>query len=103
VVAAVVFLNLPKALIVALTAGAGASIILSGILLALGRISLAALTWGVVGAFIRASWFWFLVFLVLAGAGIAAQLLLPEEYTLAPYGTEELGSPPPMRRQLATG
>jgi hypothetical protein len=83
-VAAVIFHNLPKVLIVALTAGVGASLILTGILLALGRISLTALSLGIVGDFIRSSWLWFLVFIVLAVVGIFAQLRLPEEYMGAP-------------------
>jgi Domain of unknown function (DUF4203) len=43
VVAAAIVINLPKVLIVALTAEAGASLIVTGILLALGKVSLAAL------------------------------------------------------------
>jgi hypothetical protein len=84
VVVAVVYLNLPKVLVIALTAGVGASLILTGVLLALGQITLPTLTWGVVGDFIRSSWLWFLVFLVLMVAGIFAQLRLPEEYPVEP-------------------
>jgi hypothetical protein len=84
VVVAVIYLNLPKILIIALTAGVGASLILTGVLLALGQITLPALTWGIVGDFIRSSWLWFLVFVVLMVAGIFAQLSLPEEYPVAP-------------------
>jgi hypothetical protein len=86
--AAVIFFNLPKLFIVVLTAGVGASLMLTGILLALGRISLVGLHWGLVGAFLRDSWFWSLVFIVIAAAGIAVQLLLPEGYTLEPYGQD---------------
>jgi hypothetical protein len=84
IVAAVVFLNLPKILIIVLTAEVGASLILTGILLALGQITLPTLTWGVIGDFIRSSWLWFLVLIVLAVAGVFAQLRLPQEYTAAP-------------------
>ncbi len=87
-VAAVIVLNLPKVLIVALTAAVGASMILAGILLALGRIALTDLNLGVVGAFIHASWFWFLVYLVIGGAGIAVQLFLTETYIAAPSGQQ---------------
>ncbi|HEX8033717.1 MAG TPA: DUF4203 domain-containing protein [Ktedonobacterales bacterium] len=87
---AVILLNLPKVFIVVLTALAGASMILTGVLLALGRVPLTALNWGLVGAFIRDSWFWSFVYLALAAAGVAAQLLLPEEYTLAPYSQEQM-------------
>lgn len=62
VIAAVIFLNLPKVVVV-LTAEAGATMILSGFLLAIGQISLASMYWGVVDAFIRACWLWLLVFL----------------------------------------
>jgi hypothetical protein len=86
--AAVIFFNLPKLFIVVLTAGVGASLMLTGILLGLGRISLTGLHWGLVGAFLRDSWFWSLVFIVIAAAGIAFQLLLPERYTLEPYGQD---------------
>jgi hypothetical protein len=87
--AAVILLNLPKVLIVALTAAVGAGMILTGILLALGRVSLDALRWGIVGDFIHSSWLWSLVFLVIGGAGIAVQLFFPEGYALAPYGQEQ--------------
>jgi hypothetical protein len=83
--AAVIFFNLPKVFIVVLSAEAGSTMIVAGFLLAIGRISLAAMHWGVVGAFIRDSWFWFLAFLALAAAGIVVQLILPEDYTLTPY------------------
>ena len=83
--AAVIFFNLPKVLIIILTAEVGSTMILTGFLLAIGRVSLAALHWGVVGAFIRDSWFWSLAFLVIMAAGIAVQFVLPEGYTLSPY------------------
>lgn len=84
-VAAVIFLNLPKVFIVALTAIAGASMILTGILLGLGRVSLAALEVGVIGAFVRSSVFWTLVFLAIVAVGIVVQLILPMDYKLEPY------------------
>ena len=100
--AAVILLNLPKVFIVVLTALAGASMILSGVLLALGRISLTAFHAGLVGAFIRDSWFWSLVYLALVAIGIVAQMLLPATYTVAPYGQEqpslEAPTPSTMRR-----
>jgi hypothetical protein len=82
---AVVFLNLPQIIIVVLTALAGAGLILTGTLLALGRISLVDLNLGLVGAFIRDSWLWSLVYLAIVVFGIAVQMLLPEDYTLEPY------------------
>jgi hypothetical protein len=90
--AAVLVFNVPKLLIVVLTAASGAGMVLTGILLALGRIPLEGLQWGVVGDFIRASWFWSLVFLVLAALGVFAQLKLPEDYALEPYS--QVGTAP---------
>lgn len=98
--ATVIFFNLPRTFIVVLTALAGAGMILTGILLALGRVSLVELNWGIVGAFIRASWFWSLLYLALAAAGIVAQLRLPEEYLLEPYGQDELSRRMPVHGQL---
>lgn len=88
-IAAVILLNLPKVFIVVLTAFGGASMILAGVLLALGRIPLTALHAGIVGAFIHDSWFWSLIYLALAAVGIVAQLLLPDAYQLTPYGQEQ--------------
>jgi uncharacterized membrane-anchored protein len=75
--------------------------ILEGILLALGRVSLVALSSGIVGAFIRASWFWSLVYLVLVAAGIVVQMRMPEGYTIEPYGQDKLAHRVPARGQLA--
>lgn len=88
--AAVIVFDLPRAFIVALTALAGAGMLLTGVLLALGRVSLGELSWGIVGASIRASWFWSLLYLALAAVGIVVQMRTPEGYTLEPYGREEL-------------
>ena len=90
--ATVILLNLPQVFIVVLTALAGASMILTGVLLTLGRVSLATLSLGVVGAFIRDSWFWWLAYLTLVVVGVAAQMLLPEEYIWTPYSRERMGS-----------
>ena len=84
-IAAVIFLNPPKVFIVALTAIAGASMILTGILLGLGRIPLTALNLGLVGAFVRSSVFWTLVFLAIVAVGIVVQLIIPIDYKLEPY------------------
>jgi len=88
----VVLLNVPQLVVIALTALLGASMILTGVLLAVGRIPLASLEWGVVGAFIRDSWFWGLVFLAIAGFGAAVQILLPERYNLEPNWPERTGA-----------
>lgn len=73
----VIALNIPKALVVILTALVGASLILTGLLLATGSVSLTSLHWGVVGDFIHSSWFWLLAYLAFSAAGIGAQLFAP--------------------------
>ena len=100
--AAVVLLNLPKVLIIVLTALAGASMIVSGILIALGQIPLTALSSGVVGSLIRLSWFWTLVALVVAAAGIAIQILMPSAYQVTPYGETQMFEPLPSSADAAT-
>lgn len=86
---AVVIFNLPKVFIVFLTALGGAGMILTGILMALGQISLSALTWGTVGAYVHESWLWALVYLAIVGLGIAVQMLLPDAYRVKPYAQEQ--------------
>jgi len=100
--AAVVLLNLPKVLIMALTAFAGASMIVSGILVALGQIPIAALSSGVVGSLIRLSWFWTLVCLVVAAVGFAIQILMPSAYQVTPYGETQMFEPIPPTADAAT-
>lgn len=85
----VVVFNLPRILIIVLTSLLGAGMILSGILVGLGRIPLVSLQYGFFGDFVHLSWFWTLVFLVIAGAGIAAQLYLSNRYTFQAYDEAE--------------
>ena len=68
-----VILRFPKLLIIVLTAFAGAGAILAGFFLAFGRISLADLQFGVVGAIVRAHWVWGILYLALAGVGMLIQ------------------------------
>lgn len=104
---AIILFNIPKVFVIVLTALGGAGMILTGVLLLLARISLADLTWGTVGAYVRTSWLWAVVYLGIAGLGIVTQMLLPPVYSLTPYG-QELGSlqapatPTPMGHPLAT-
>jgi hypothetical protein len=70
----VIVLGVPKYLIVILTAVAGASATLAGIFLLIGRIPLDALSMGAVGAIVRDSLVWIVVWLALAGIGIVSQL-----------------------------
>jgi hypothetical protein len=74
-------LNLAKILIIMTTSLGGASVIIAGILLFLGQISLNdALSWGIIGAFIRGSQLWSLVWLILAVVGILVQLNSTRRY-----------------------
>lgn len=87
----IVVFNLPKVFIVVLTALLGAAMVLSGILVGLGRLPVVSLQYGFFGDFVNLSWFWTLVFLVIAAGGVAIQLLTPQRwYGPHPYGEEEL-------------
>jgi hypothetical protein len=86
---AVIALNLPKVFIIALTALGGASMILTGILLAFGGVTLETLNLGLVVAFVRSSWFWFLVYVAIVVVGIAAQSMVPDTFKLTPYAQEQ--------------
>jgi Domain of unknown function (DUF4203) len=80
------YLKVPKLVIIILTSLAGAASLLAGIFLAFGTIPLADLQWGAVGAVVRQSWWWTLVYLALALLGVAAQwLLTSSRYTLDAY------------------
>jgi hypothetical protein len=78
----IIVLNLPKILIIVFSALGGSGTILAGILLLLNRIPLAYLGYGSVYAIIRNSWFWLIVWLVLAGAGMVVQWRSSQQYTL---------------------
>jgi Domain of unknown function (DUF4203) len=75
-----VMLRFPKILIVFLTALAGAGAILAGFFLAFGRISLADLQFGAVGAIVRDSWIWGVLYLALVGVGMLIQWGTTEHY-----------------------
>lgn len=75
-------LNLPKVLIMVFTALGGASTILTGILLLIGRVPLGSLQYGAAAALIRTSWFWGILWLVLAAIGFAVQWISTQEYTM---------------------
>jgi Domain of unknown function (DUF4203) len=75
-----VILRFPKILIIVLTAFAGAGAILAGFFLAFGRISLADLQFGEVGAIVRDNWIWGVLYLALAAVGILIQWGTTENY-----------------------
>jgi hypothetical protein len=83
------YLRVPKLVIIVLTSLAGAASLLAGVFLAFGTISLADLQWGAVGAVVRQSWWWALVYLALALLGVAAQwLMTSSSYTLDAYSRD---------------
>lgn len=101
--AGVIVFNLPRALVIVLSALAGAGMALAGVLVALGRIPLTSLQYGVVGSFTHLSWFWTLVFLVLAACGAAAQLLIPRGFMVTPYGEEQTSEQAPVPGTTLSG
>jgi Domain of unknown function (DUF4203) len=91
IVVAVVFaflilaLNLPKLLIMVMTALGGAVAILGGLMILTGQVHTTgstALQYGVAVALVTASWFWSLVAIALAVVGFLAQWRSTQEYTL---------------------
>ena len=89
-----VILRFPKVLIIVLTAFAGAGAILAGFFLAFGRISLTDLQFGAVGAIVRDSWIWGVLYLALAGVGILIQWGTTEHYVHDAEVTGATATPP---------
>jgi hypothetical protein len=75
--AVTLFLNVPKYLVVLLTALGGAATILAGWLILIGKIPSEQIYWYAVGQQIKDSWFYIIVFAVLAVAGLVVQLRAP--------------------------
>jgi hypothetical protein len=74
---AVLVLNVPKYLVVVLTGLGGAATVLAGWFILIGKVPDNAIHWTVVGALIKDSWLYLIVWGVLAAAGILAQLRAP--------------------------
>ncbi|MGZ6259468.1 MAG: hypothetical protein ACXWN5_01265, partial [Candidatus Limnocylindrales bacterium] len=55
----------------------GAAMILAGWFILIGKVPDNAIHWSLIGSLIKESWFYLIVFAVLAVAGIAAQLRAP--------------------------
>jgi hypothetical protein len=87
-VAVAVFLHFPKVLVIILTALAGAELLVGGVLLALGRISLTALRFGAVGAIVRDSWLWGLLYLAIAAIGFYVQWRTTQNFVVEEYSAE---------------
>ncbi len=75
--AAVLFLNVPKYLVIVLSGLGGAATILAGWFILIGKIPSEQIRWAVVGAYIKDNWFYLIVFLVIAVAGIVVQMRAP--------------------------
>jgi Domain of unknown function (DUF4203) len=82
--AAVVLLNAPKLLLIVLSALGGAATLVAGLLMILGQIPLGALRYGMVGAVVRESWFWSLVWIAAACIGLVVQWESTQQYTVEP-------------------
>ena len=82
--AAVVLVNAPKLLLIVLSALGGAATLVAGLLLILGQIPLGALRYGMLGAVLRESWFWSLVWIAAACIGLVVQWESTQQYTVEP-------------------
>ena len=84
--AAILLLNVPKYLVIVLTGLGGAATVLAGWFVLIGKVPDNAIHWTVVGALIKDSWFYLIVWGVLAAAGIVVQVMAssigPESYEL---------------------
>lgn len=83
---AIILLNVPKYLAIVLTGLGGAATILLGWFVLIGAIPTDAIHWTAVGKEITDSWFYLIVFGVVAAAGILTQLVAgrigPDSYEL---------------------
>ncbi len=70
-------LNVPRILVIVLTALGGAAAIIAGWFLLIGKVPADNVTWWQVGQLIKDSWFYLIVWAVIAAAGILAQLRAP--------------------------
>ena len=87
-VAVAIYLHFPKVLVLILTSLAGAELLLGGILLAFGRITLTGLRFGAVGAMLQDSWFWGLLYLAIAAIGFAVQWRSTQNFVVEEYSAE---------------
>jgi len=78
----VIVLRAPKWAILVLTAFGGASAVLMGVLLLIGRIHLGDASFGALGAILKDSLFWLVVWIVLGAVGFFAQLRTTERLTI---------------------
>ena len=74
---AVLALNVPRYLVIVLTGLGGAAAIVAGWFLLIGKVPADNVTWWQVGQLIKDSWFYLIVWGLIAAAGILAQLRAP--------------------------
>jgi hypothetical protein len=74
---AVLALNVPKYLVIALTGLGGAAAVVAGWFILTGQVPSDNVTWWQVGQLIKNSWFFLIVWALIAAAGIIAQLRAP--------------------------
>jgi uncharacterized protein DUF4203 len=83
---AVLALNVPRYLVIVLTALGGAAAVIAGWLILIGKVPSDNVTWWQVGLLIRDSWFYLIAWGLIAAAGILAQLrgpaMGPDSYRL---------------------
>ncbi len=70
-------LNVPRLLVIVVTGLGGAATVVAGWFILTGQIPTDHITWMQVGTLIRDSWFWLIVWGVIAAAGMIAQLATP--------------------------
>jgi hypothetical protein len=87
-VAVAIYLHFPKVLVLILTSLTGAELLLGGVFLALGRITLTGLRFGAVGAIVRDSWFWGLLYLAIAAVGFYFQWRTTQTFVVEEYSAE---------------
>jgi hypothetical protein len=87
-VAVAIYLHFPKVLVLILTSLAGAELLLGGVFLALGRITLTGLRFGAVGAIVRDSWLWGLLYLAIAAIGFYFQWRTTQNFVVEEYSAE---------------
>ncbi len=102
-VAVAIYLHFPKVLVLILTSLAGAELLLGGVFLALGRITLTGLRFGAVGAIVRDSWFWGLLYLAIAAIGFYFQWRTTQKFVVEEYSAENPFTTPGTTRAAATG
>jgi hypothetical protein len=74
----VLALNVPRLLVIVLSGLGGSAAILAGWFILTGAIPSDSIRWVLVGHEIASSWFYLIVWAVIAGAGMLAQLKTPE-------------------------